>query len=132
MYRHFRTKRSQPAQQQSASGTDFVEWVEDFDCEMEYDDEEDTCDMYDDPAISICGMDSFPPDAAAGSSDSKSDSKQTSGKSRSNVKAKIQRKKCMPMEMAKLYHARAAHCGRKRLYRFLRSEKNHGCVNFLG
>jgi hypothetical protein len=26
-----------------------------------------------------------------------------------------------PAEMAKLYHARAAHCGRKRLYRFLRA-----------
>jgi hypothetical protein len=88
---------------------------------MECDDMDDTCDLYDDPDISIGGMDSIPPDAAAEPSDSKSDSKQTSGKSNSNVKAKTQRKKCMPMEMAKLYHARAAHCGRKRLYRLLRA-----------
>jgi hypothetical protein len=115
VYRHFRTKRSQHAQPQSASGTGFVESVEDFDCDMECDDVDDTCDLYDDPDISICGMDSIPPDAAAEPSDSKSDSKQTSSKSNSNVKAKTQRKKCMPMEMAKLYHARAAHCGRKRL-----------------
>jgi hypothetical protein len=88
---------------------------------MECADVDDTCDMYDDPDISICGMDSISPDAVAEPSDSKSDSKQTSGKSNPNVKAKTQRKKCMPMEMAKLYHARAAHCGRKRLYRFLRA-----------
>jgi hypothetical protein len=122
-YRHFRTKRSPPIQPPAAPGTDVVESVPGVDSEMECDDVDDTCDMDDDPEImiSICGMDSIQPDAAAGPSASKSDSEQTSGKSNSNVKAKTPRKKCMPMEMAKLYHARAAHCGRKRLYRFLRA-----------
>jgi hypothetical protein len=59
VYRHFRTMRSQPVQQQTASGTTSVESVEDIDCDMECDDADDTCDLYDDPDISICGMDSI-------------------------------------------------------------------------
>jgi hypothetical protein len=96
--------------------------MEDFICEMECGNVDDTCDMEDyDANIAICEMDSTPTATAEESSKSKSTSKKTSEKSNSDVKTKSQRKKCMPMAMAKLYHAKAAHCGRKRLYRFLRA-----------
>jgi hypothetical protein len=122
VFRHFRTKRSQLDPTQSNPGTASIESIKDFICEAECEDMDDTCDMeFEDGDVEICEMQSTAKDIAVESSESKPTSTKTSGKTNSDVKAKSQRKKCMPMAMAKLYHAKAAHCGRKRLYRFLRA-----------
>jgi hypothetical protein len=133
VYKHFHSKRSPLERTQSTSGATSNEPVEEFVCETEGEDMDDICDMMCEDVedicdiecegddVLLCGMDSTSSAAPEESSHSKPTSAETSNKSNSNVKAKSQRKKCMPMAMAKLYHARAAHCGRKRLYRFLRA-----------
>jgi len=120
VHRHFHSKRSQPDRSQSESVTASIESVEKHIGEMQCEAVDEICDMEEDDIL-ICELESTSSAQAAESSDSKSTSAKTSQKSDSDIKVKAQRKKCMPMAMAKLYHAKAAHCGRKRLYRFLRA-----------
>ena len=91
VYRHFRTKRSQLDQSQSAVDSASIAACEGFTCDMECEEAEDYCEAeYEE--ISICEMESATPTTSAEPSDSKLESK-SSNESSSNVKAKAQRKK---------------------------------------
>ena len=74
VYRHFRTKRSQLDQSQSAVDSASIAACEEFTCDMECEEAEDYCEAeYEE--ISICEMESATPTTSAEPSDSKLESK---------------------------------------------------------